>query len=105
MICPGCRGAGRQLAYQISRGVQMVACVRCHGARSVPRAMSDWMIDGDAMRSWRITVAMRGAAEEAARRGVSVAQLCEWEDGRSCPVPSFEYLAFRQSGAGTGRGL
>ncbi len=88
--CPDCHGAGKRFGFingdpDISKhSVGDLRCSRCHGAGTVPMAMTTWIEAGKAIRQDRVR---RGETlySESQRLGISSAALCSIEMGKVDP--------------------
>lgn len=87
VACPDCEQG--QVFAHVNRGAhgsgfQMIDCLRCKGTAQVPAEMIRWIVEGRVLKADRISRDMTLSAE-AARRGMTPAQLSAMEHGRTEP--------------------
>lgn len=90
ITCPDCRGKGTCAAF-VDRAESghfdpALRCIRCKGARTIPREESEWIVRGRACAARR---RRRGESlmQMSRRLGMPAAELSAMEHGRASPAP------------------
>jgi len=85
IACPTC--GGERVNHALACGtdgcrfMEMV-CYRCNGEGVVPRAMEQWIADGERLRQRRVEeLPYRNQRTESARLGIDVVRLSRLEQG------------------------
>lgn len=89
MICPGCKG-NKQACIEVGDAPEAEAkffgwytCSRCAGTGEVTPELDAAWLTGHAARQARI-FRKEGIRDAARRLGITIAQLCDFENGRVC---------------------
>jgi hypothetical protein len=97
MICPDCKGEGKEIASHVSYsdgrcGFNVpLKCLRCDGSGAVDDSTPEWIEAGRRMRDARVNAKpYRNLSTEAKRRGMDVVTLSRMERGVIEPIQAKE---------------